>query len=1779
METDSSDSRDSVNSIPRPEFEALSAIDSPQPVLLLQADSHDMEPSMPHKRQKYVVSAPPGSAAGSSNSSNSSPSATLGPPLTMKLTKVPSQPHLQLQPDLSPLVSLPQKEGKTTKVPKEMLALQRSQMESEVLSHFVADGSKLKRRKSRFVTNQLMKRAQQDKERSSPKPSSRSSSRSSKRKKNKFMKRSKSIPNPSWNAEDTEWVERLATKVRQERGISMVNDCGERVLGLDAEDSDSSSTVELSPSNLRSRSKTNSLSNSCSNEEHRPAKRANLRTENVDFAKKHSAFLNSIIHDPESEQNPNTSTEVDSDWINSSAGSMQDTDVSAFLDFINPKTTDKEPEPEDKAYERMMQIYTTPPRNGWDPFCWKCRKSGNLQACSKCLRSLHSYCVRPATTKFDYSWKCPECTLLDPAPKRLRRNDVSADLLSQLLGFALERMKQVRGLQKLRAPEDVLPETYKKFFVNPVSFATLSARIKNNAFCSVDEFLSEVKWMQHNALIMDSGDLKVEQPAKQLVKVCREETIEIDTCPECYLNANSSDEWFVKVCRQPHLLLWAKLKGFPYWPAKAMGADKGLVNVRFFGKHDRAHVPVKDCFLYSAQNPNIQTSRRMARDLVDCICEVEVHIEHIKRKIGSFHYAPYRTPYDPLEEQQQLENMMPGVYAAIDRDLEPANKTPLQFLIRKTAGDKLSIVKKTKAATESGNESDQSVSPVKKLPPPPPPPLSSQQLQGLEQATATVSGNEHVKQKSNNYEVIPRSAESLTDSRCKVLLKRKNLAAKAIPPADASVAGTEVAGTEVAGTDVAGKKRKHSISDTSGTSESSRREKHAARKQQMAELEQQQQANSPEEEEQDKKDDSLFSELESEMHLKLPDSQIDTTPDPLGGLVDLVRRRQGVTITKISREQQQQQQQQQQAASSSDTTAPEAAKPPVAKQPRELERAEAKGLKRSEVERQQEQLIKKVIPFVEVKAEVLSEPEPEEEPPQVQETIAADSTSPKLPKPAKEQEKAPAEKPQQQKAQKEPKEKVNPPQEPRITVPVPVPTPPPEPGEGQPAAPVPELVAIKEEVLSEEETESETHNSRHNLVGQAMAPPPSPQSQPQATRAEAVLTMREDTPSVRYVGDTSIQKISPKQSAAAAKAMEVAPPKRRGVPYGPLPLSGQALNSPAHSPGHLPSVKPPGVYVVSKPPPPPSAPPNVRQKSDRPQPLTQPPPSPTTSSLLRSNMVVIPVEQASGCTLNSPMTIPVPPLRAVSKSTLQSSTFIPSIPIPPGPTSVQSSSASMPPPLAGLSMPQMGTSTSQAISMPPTMESGGLLANALNGLPTDIMVSESRQNDSFVCGALNEMLLRSAPPKLVPRPCGPLQSDGSQFYPAHAGPVSQRLKDNAHKITDYFISVIEDTLSDLGGGDQNILQARITSLALENERLKQDYSRQLSEIKRNNEQMINEMRKALDQENKRVISEMRQQSTLERNHAVDETKKKQWCANCMREAQLYCCWNTSYCDYPCQQMHWQRHSATCGQASALGLGETIDLTPPPVSEPTRSRPKPTMATPIASHMATPMPVATAVPTPAPATSIAIPTPQLHRTASSAMPIPTASGSGTGSGSGGSFAGSAPKKWQTMMSLSGHPNQESLLKHPGPMLAGLPSGTYVRPVSVSATQPTLVSATASISNVVNTTSLITPAPTSSMPHIATIISGPRNTVNTYSYGNRLATPQPMPIQHYNIPVPIAVTSNIQPYTVMAEQPPKPKSSARRGQNRSRNANSSNNTNNVNSTMGMHHNQVNQIHFQQ
>jgi len=55
-----------------------------------------------------------------------------------------------------------------------------------------------------------------------------------------------------------------------------------------------------------------------------------------------------------------------------------------------------------------------------------------------------------------------------------------------------------------------------------------------------------------------------------MLRDCIYDLQEIRQCRDCYRVSNEKTDkhWFCQPCRPPHQLVYAKQKGFPYWPAK-----------------------------------------------------------------------------------------------------------------------------------------------------------------------------------------------------------------------------------------------------------------------------------------------------------------------------------------------------------------------------------------------------------------------------------------------------------------------------------------------------------------------------------------------------------------------------------------------------------------------------------------------------------------------------------------------------------------------------------------------------------------------------------------------------------------------------------------------------------------------------------------------------------------------------------------------------------------------------------------------------------------------------------------------------------------------------------------------------------------------------------------------------------------------------------------------------------------------------------------------------------
>ncbi|KAM4841778.1 MYND-type zinc finger-containing chromatin reader ZMYND8 isoform 3-T4 [Thomomys bottae] len=314
-----------------------------------------------------------------------------------------------------------------------------------------------------------------------------------------------------------------------------------------------------------------------------------------------------------------------------------------------------------------------------DFYCWVCHREGQVLCCELCPRVYHAKCLR-LTSEPEGDWFCPECEKITVAEcietQSKAMTMLTIEQLSYLLKFAIQKMKQpgTDAFQK-PVPLEQHPD-YAEYIFHPMDLCTLEKNAKKKMYGCTEAFLADAKWILHNCIIYNGGNHKLTQIAKVVIKICEHEMNEIEVCPECYLAAcQKRDNWFCEPCSNPHPLVWAKLKGFPFWPAKALRDKDGQVDARFFGQHDRAWVPINNCYLMSKEIPfSVKKTKSIFNSAMQ---EMEVYVDNIRRKFGVFNYSPFRTPYTPNSQYQMLlDPSNPGAGTA---KLDKQDKVKLNF--------------------------------------------------------------------------------------------------------------------------------------------------------------------------------------------------------------------------------------------------------------------------------------------------------------------------------------------------------------------------------------------------------------------------------------------------------------------------------------------------------------------------------------------------------------------------------------------------------------------------------------------------------------------------------------------------------------------------------------------------------------------------------------------------------------------------------------------------------------------------------------------------------------------------------------------------------------------------------------------------------------------------------------------------------------------------------------------------------------------------------------------
>lgn len=243
---------------------------------------------------------------------------------------------------------------------------------------------------------------------------------------------------------------------------------------------------------------------------------------------------------------------------------------------------------------------------GKDIYCWVCHHDGIDVSCKACPRGFHYKCipskasqsssVHGSSSQGPTHWICSECKSIlsaeEISPQRQTLvSKLSVDELGLLLEFAMETIKASADPSFHKPVSQIVYPDYYKMIQHPMDISTIQKNIKARQYGCTQAFLADIKWIVHNCIIYNDNSHPLTINAKYLSRVAKNETAEIEICPNCFKNFYTTKEqstWFAEPCSSPHTLVYARVKGYPIWPAKVVRLGQhNDVDCRFFGTHDR----------------------------------------------------------------------------------------------------------------------------------------------------------------------------------------------------------------------------------------------------------------------------------------------------------------------------------------------------------------------------------------------------------------------------------------------------------------------------------------------------------------------------------------------------------------------------------------------------------------------------------------------------------------------------------------------------------------------------------------------------------------------------------------------------------------------------------------------------------------------------------------------------------------------------------------------------------------------------------------------------------------------------------------------------------------------------------------------------------------------------------------------------------------------------------------------------------------------------------------
>ena len=144
---------------------------------------------------------------------------------------------------------------------------------------------------------------------------------------------------------------------------------------------------------------------------------------------------------------------------------------------------------------------------------------------------------------------------------------------------------------------------------------TMEKKTQDIRYKTPYDFEIDAMTIVHNVVIYHGVHSNIADLARQMLRDCQHDLLELEQCKDCFKASNEKVDkyWFCKPCSPPHSLVYAKQKGFPYWPAKVIRTNDDEYDVRFFGsQHQKAIVEKSHIRPISANIHNLQVKRTSA---------------------------------------------------------------------------------------------------------------------------------------------------------------------------------------------------------------------------------------------------------------------------------------------------------------------------------------------------------------------------------------------------------------------------------------------------------------------------------------------------------------------------------------------------------------------------------------------------------------------------------------------------------------------------------------------------------------------------------------------------------------------------------------------------------------------------------------------------------------------------------------------------------------------------------------------------------------------------------------------------------------------------------------------------------------------------------------------------------------------------------------------------------------------------------------------------------------